>query len=205
MSFSDCGPRRARTKNGELGSELLDRQRLVVDLGPEPGDVASQIVREAAGGRRARDRGTPTRLRTRLTFQRRTLKTSQRVAPSGSQTPGLTTGATPPAVHPRGPTGTPALRSASRAEARRYARVPPMDSGDEPLPMIKRGPFSMPMGGPFSTPIDSGAPCRPSVRQRTQGPIARLPDRLRAPRLEKARVWPPRTGLLPIDRSNCPF
>ena len=49
----------------------------------------------------------PTRLRTRLTFQRRTLKTSQRVAPSGSQTPGLTTGATPPAVHPRGPTGTP--------------------------------------------------------------------------------------------------
>ena len=28
-------------------------------------------------------------------------------APSGSQTPGLTTGATPPAVHPRGPTGTP--------------------------------------------------------------------------------------------------
>ena len=38
--------------------------------------------------------------------------------------------------------------------ARRYARVPPMDSGDEPLPMIKRGPFSMPMGGPFSTPID---------------------------------------------------
>ncbi len=33
----------------------------------------------------------PTRLRTRLTFQRRTLKTSQRVAPSGSQTPGLTT------------------------------------------------------------------------------------------------------------------
>ena len=31
--------------------------------------------------------------------------------------------------------------------ARRYARVPPMDSGDEPLPMIKRGPFSMPMGG----------------------------------------------------------
>ena len=44
----------------------------------------------------------------RLTFQRRTLKTSQRVAPSGSQTPGLSTGATPPpAVHPRGPTGTP--------------------------------------------------------------------------------------------------
>ena len=39
--------------------------------------------------------------------------------------------------------------------ARRYARVPPMDSGDEPLPMIKRGPFSMPMGGPFSTPIDT--------------------------------------------------
>jgi len=29
-----------------------------------------------------------------------------------------------------------------------------MDSGDEPLPMIKRGPFSMPIGGPFSTPID---------------------------------------------------
>ena len=29
-----------------------------------------------------------------------------------------------------------------------------MDFGDEPLPMIKRGPFSMPMGGPFSTPID---------------------------------------------------
>jgi hypothetical protein len=29
-----------------------------------------------------------------------------------------------------------------------------MDSGDKPLPMIKRGPFSMPMGGPFSTPID---------------------------------------------------
>ncbi len=54
-----------------------------------------------------RERGAPTRLRTRLTFQRRTLKTSQRVAPSGSQTPGLTTGATPPAVHPRGPTGTP--------------------------------------------------------------------------------------------------
>ncbi len=38
----------------------------------------------------------PTRLRTRLTFQRRTLKTSQRVAPSGSQTPGLSTSATPP-------------------------------------------------------------------------------------------------------------
>ena len=56
---------------------------------------------------RTRERGAPTRLRTRLTFQRRTLKTSQRVAPSGSQTPGLTTGATPPAVHPRGPTGTP--------------------------------------------------------------------------------------------------
>ena len=37
----------------------------------------------------------PPRLRTRLTFQRRTLKTSQRDAPSGSQTPGLTTGATP--------------------------------------------------------------------------------------------------------------
>ena len=46
--------------------------------------------------------------------------------------------------------------------ARRYARVPPMDSGDEPLPMIKRGPFSVPMGGPFSTPIDTRwrrAPC----------------------------------------------
>ena len=56
---------------------------------------------------RTRERRAPTRLRTRLTFQRRTLKTSQRVAPSGSQTPGLTTGATPPAVHPRGPTGTP--------------------------------------------------------------------------------------------------
>ncbi len=56
---------------------------------------------------RTRERGDPTRLRTRLTFQRRTLKTSQRVAPSGSQTPGLTTGATPPAVHPRGPTRTP--------------------------------------------------------------------------------------------------
>ena len=41
------------------------------------------------------------------------------------------------------------------ANKRRYARVPPMDSGDEPLPMIKRGPFSMPMGGPFSTPIDT--------------------------------------------------
>jgi hypothetical protein len=46
---------------------------------------------------RTRERGAPTRLRTRLTFQRRTLKTSQRVAPSGSQTPGLSTGATPPA------------------------------------------------------------------------------------------------------------
>jgi hypothetical protein len=33
-----------------------------------------------------------------------------------------------------------------------------MDSGDEPLPMIKRGPFSMPIGGPFSTPIDRVSP-----------------------------------------------
>ena len=36
---------------------------------------------------RTRERGAPTRLRTRLTLQRRTLKTSQRVAPSGSQEP----------------------------------------------------------------------------------------------------------------------
>ncbi len=35
------------TENGELGSQLLDHQR-GVDLGPEPGDVASQIVRQAA-------------------------------------------------------------------------------------------------------------------------------------------------------------
>src|SRR5271165_1190634 len=36
------------TKNGELGAQLLDHQRLGVDLGPEPGDVAAQIVRQAA-------------------------------------------------------------------------------------------------------------------------------------------------------------
>ena len=70
---------------------------------------------------------SPTRPRTRLTFQRRALKTSQRVAPSGSQTPGLTTGATQPAVHPRGPTGTPQRYAPPAARrARRYARVPPI-------------------------------------------------------------------------------
>src|SRR5208337_2488601 len=36
------------TKNGELGSQLLDHQRLGVNLGPEPGDVALQIIRQAA-------------------------------------------------------------------------------------------------------------------------------------------------------------
>jgi hypothetical protein len=30
-----------------------------------------------------------------------------------------------------------------------------MDSGDEPLPMIKRDPLSVPMGGPFSAPFDN--------------------------------------------------
>ena len=29
----------------------------------------------------------------------------------------------------------------------------------KPLPMIKRGPFSMPMGGPFSSPIDTLSLC----------------------------------------------
>ncbi len=56
-----------------------------------------------------------------------------------------------------------------RPKARRYAWVPPMDSGDEPLPRIKRGPFSMPMGGPFSTPIDS-----PRSAQRCCALVAQL-------------------------------
>src|SRR5208337_3828758 len=36
--------------------------------------------------------------------------------------------------------------------ARRYARVPPMDSGDEPLPMIKKDHADW---GAFSAPIDN--------------------------------------------------
>ena len=36
------------TKNGELGAQLLDHQRLGVNLGPEPRDIAAQIVRQAA-------------------------------------------------------------------------------------------------------------------------------------------------------------
>ena len=36
------------TKNGELRAQLLDHQRLGVNLGPEPGDVALQIAGDAA-------------------------------------------------------------------------------------------------------------------------------------------------------------
>src|SRR5208337_427223 len=111
---------------------------------------------------RTRERGAPTRLRTRLTFQRRTPKTSQRVAPSGSQSPGLSTGATPPArgsppgAHRYPPRYTP---PAAR-RARRYARVPPMDSGDEPLPMMTTSTLGLdyfwtPIMAYFSAPIDS--------------------------------------------------
>jgi hypothetical protein len=36
------------TQHGELRSQLLDHQRLGVNLGPQPGDVALQIARHAA-------------------------------------------------------------------------------------------------------------------------------------------------------------
>ena len=36
------------TQHGELRSQLLDHQRLGVNLGPQPGDVALQVARQAA-------------------------------------------------------------------------------------------------------------------------------------------------------------
>ena len=66
--------------------------------------------------------------------------------------------ASPPALPrprftPGGPQVPSALRSASRAEGPSLRAGPPlwtpMDSGDEPLPMIKRGPFPCRWGVPF--------------------------------------------------------
>ena len=110
---------------------------------------------------------TPTRLRTRLTFQRRTLQASQRIAPERF----------PDAWphhrrYPARPRFTPeGSRVAPRATLRqpRGGRVatrgsPLWTPGRRPLPMIKRGPFSMPMGVPFSTPIDTRSALHRPIR-----------------------------------------
>src|SRR5260370_27443403 len=155
-----------RTRRPALAGRRRPAQRAASAVCRLARSAAGQPTRQRAGrgppgylrtqSLRTRERGTPTRLRTRLTSQRRTLKTSQRVAPSGSQTPGLTTGATPARGSPPGAHRYPP-RCAPPAPRtpRRYARVPPMHSEDQPLPMIKRGPFSMPIGAALSTPTDT--------------------------------------------------